>query len=117
MTKENSQNTLKKIISLSKQAHKLNKEGHYKAAEDIFKRALILDDNNVYILVGLGDLNRKIKRFSAAVPFYKKALDIEPANKFALTGLGDAYRGMQNIGTALKVGNNTCPIMKTTIKS
>ena len=38
MTKENSQNTLKKIISLSKQAHKLNKEGHYKAAEDIFKK-------------------------------------------------------------------------------
>jgi tetratricopeptide (TPR) repeat protein len=103
MTRENCQNTLKKIISLSKQAHKLNKEGHYKAAEDIFKRALNLDDSNVYILVGLGDLNQKIKRFPEAVHFYKRSLDIEPANKFALAGLGDAYRGLQNIGTALKI--------------
>ncbi len=103
MTKENRQNTMKHIINLSKQAHKLNKEGRYKAAEDIFKRALNLDDNNVYILVGLGDLNRKTKRFSDAVHFYKRAIDIEPDNKFALAGLGDAYRGMQNIEKALKV--------------
>jgi len=41
MTKENRQNTMKKIISLSKQAHKLNKEGRYKTAEEIFKRPLI----------------------------------------------------------------------------
>jgi hypothetical protein len=60
MGKENSQSTTKKIINLSKQAHKLNKEGRYKAAEDIFNLALNLDDNNVYVLVGLGDLNRKI---------------------------------------------------------
>ena len=103
MTKENSQNTMKKIINLSKQAHKLNKEGRYKAAEELFNRALNLDDNNVYLLVGLGDLNRKIKRFSEAVHFYKRAVDIEPANKFTLACLGDAYRGMQNIENALKV--------------
>lgn len=34
MEKENSQSTTKKIINLSKQAHNLNKEGRYKAAED-----------------------------------------------------------------------------------
>ena len=38
MTKENRQNTMKKIISLSKQAHELNREGLHKTAEEIFKR-------------------------------------------------------------------------------
>ena len=74
MTKENSQSTMKKIINLSKQAHNLNKEGRYKAAEELFNRALNLDDNNVYLLVGLGDLNRKMKRFQKLFIFIKKRL-------------------------------------------
>ena len=59
------------LIALSKLAHRKKKEGRYKEAEENFRLALKIDENNVYILVGLGDLKRLNKEFKEAIHYYQ----------------------------------------------
>jgi len=80
------------LVDLGRLAHRLTREGKYREAEEKFGQLLEMDRNQVFALVGLGDLKRKKKRFKDAVSYYQRALEIEKNNKFALLGLGDACR-------------------------
>ena len=88
---------------LTIQARNLGKEGKYKAAEEAYSLVLKKDRNNVYALVGLGDLKRQRKQFQEALSYYQKCLEVQRDNKFALAGLGDTYRGLGQIDQALEV--------------
>ncbi|NJL77098.1 MAG: tetratricopeptide repeat protein, partial [Saprospiraceae bacterium] len=49
---------------------------------------------NSYILIGIGDCLRKLKRFEQAIEYYKRVYELDSGNRFALLGLGDAFRGL-----------------------
>ena len=89
------QNQDKTVIKQSKRAYFLLSKRRYREAEKIFLEAYGLDPNNAYILVGLGDVSRKLKKFEKALDYYEKCLEIDPRNVFALRGAGNAYRGLQ----------------------
>ena len=88
------------VIGLSKLARKMMKQGKYREAEEKYNLALKLEQDNIYLLVGLGDLNRKRKRFKDALYYYQRALDVEKNNKFALAGMGDAHRALGELDKA-----------------
>ena len=92
---------LDKAVELSKMATDLLRKKSYHEAEKTFIEALELDDTNPYVLVGLGDLYREMKRFKDATGFYEKVLAFDPENVFALRGIGDAYRGMEEPAKAV----------------
>ena len=85
----------KTVIKLSKRAYYLMGKRRYNEAEKVFKEAYELDKENAYILVGLGDVYRKLKNFPRAIKYYEEVLALDPHNVFALRGMGNAYRGMQ----------------------
>jgi len=86
--------TNKDLPTLGRLAHRMAKEGKYSEAEAKYTLILKMHPDNVYALVGLGDLERKRRRFQEAIYYYQRALEVEKENKFALAGLGDAYRGL-----------------------
>jgi tetratricopeptide (TPR) repeat protein len=91
------------LKTLGKVAHRLAKERKYQEAEEQYILILETNPNDVYALVGIGDLKRKRKAFRQAVSYYQRAREIEQDNKFALLGLGDAYRGLREVGKALEI--------------
>ena len=58
--------------------------------------ALGIDNENSYVLVGLGDLHRETGKYHKAIGFYEKTLEIDTLNMFALRGwempIGDSAR-------------------------
>ncbi len=91
------------LKSLGMLASRLKRQGKYKEAEEKFAQILKIDPDDVFALVGIGDLKRKRKQFEEAVDYYNNALKIEEKNKYALLGLGDAYRGLRELDKGLKV--------------
>jgi len=91
----------KSVVKLSKRAYYLMGKRRYIEAEKVFQEAYALNAENAYILVGLGDLYRKLKNFQKAIQYYDLVLTIDPVNVFALRGLGNAYRGMKQPGESL----------------
>ena len=90
------------VVSLGKIAHKLRREGKLREAEETYIQMLRIDSDNVYALVGLGDLKRGARCFEEAADYYKGCLEIEKNNWHALAGLGDAYRGLGDLNKALE---------------
>jgi len=89
-------NQAQSVIKLSKQAYSLLSKKHYRQAEKVFLEAFDLDNNNSFILVGLGHVYRELNDYDQAVHYYQRILDAEPDNAFALKGIGHAHRGMRD---------------------
>ncbi len=85
----------KAVIELSKKGSRLFRNGKLLEAEKVYLEAKALDDENPYVLSGLGDVYRKLTRFEESGAEYDAVLTKEPKNIFALRGAGDARRGMK----------------------
>jgi len=60
----------KNIVKLSRKGYALLNKRRYRDAEAAFLEAYGLAETNAYVLVGLGDVCRKLKRFDDAVKYY-----------------------------------------------
>jgi tetratricopeptide (TPR) repeat protein len=97
----NSQHNPDEVIELSRRGDELLKKKCYPEAERIFHKALSKDGQNPYVLVGLGDLYREMRKYRKAVGYYRTVLDIDPVNMFALRGIGDSHRGLHEDAKAI----------------
>ncbi len=93
-SKLDSHSAKKEVLRLSKQGRNLLRKKRFRDAEKSFLEALELDNKNSYILVGLADTCRELKKFEQAISYYEKVLEFDSVNVFALRGIGDAYRGI-----------------------
>lgn len=96
-----SQYNPEEVIELSRRGDELLKKKCFPEAERIFHKALEKDGKNPYVLVGLGDLYREMRKYRKAVGYYRTVLDIDPANMFALRGIGDSHRGLHEDAKAI----------------
>jgi tetratricopeptide (TPR) repeat protein len=102
---EENQNALKekKITEISKTGYQLLKESNISDAIDCFSKILLLDENNNYALVGMGDARRKAGSFREAVKYYQRCLSFHPGNNYALFGLADCYKAMKQFQKAIEI--------------
>jgi len=91
---QNAHSARQEVMRFSKQGRNFLRKKHFKEAEEVFSEALKLDEKNPYILVGLADTCRGLKKFEQAISYYEKVLKFDALNIFALRGIGDAYRGL-----------------------
>ncbi len=85
----------KAVIELSKKGSRLFRNGQLLEAEKAYLEAKEIDEDNPYVLSGLGDVYRKLNRFEESGAQYDAVLKSDPGNIFALRGAGDARRGMK----------------------
>jgi tetratricopeptide (TPR) repeat protein len=85
----------KAVIELSKKGSRLFRSGQLEEAEKVYLEAKALDEENPYVLSGLGDVYRKLNRFEESGAHYDAVLKKDQNNIFALRGAGDARRGMK----------------------
>ena len=93
----------KKIAKISKNGYHLLKENRITDAIDCFTKILLLDENNNYALVGLGDAARKTGSVREAAKYYQRCLTHHPGNNYALFGLADCYRTMNQFQKAIEL--------------
>lgn len=91
------------LANLSQQGYQLLKEGLHDQARERFNTILSIDPDNSYALVGMGDLERKLRRFREAITHYSRCLEETPDNNYALFGLAECYRGMRQYHRATAV--------------
>jgi len=84
----------KDVLRLSKLGRSYLRKHLYSEAEAVFREALELDSQNPYILVGLGDTTREMKKYEESIAYYERVLEFDSINVFALRGIGDSYRGI-----------------------
>jgi len=85
----------KEVIELSKKGSRLFRSGQLEEARLVYLEAKEIDEDNPYVLSGLGDVYRKLNRFEESGAQYDAVLKSDPNNIFALRGAGDARRGMK----------------------
>ena len=93
-TAESGPATSMDATELAKKGYEFLKKRRYNEARQFFLEAYGLENKDPYILTGLGDLHRELKKFNNAIDYYEEVLEIDPANLIALKGIGDAYRGL-----------------------
>ncbi len=98
------------VAKQCKIANSLMSNNKLDEAETILKTALSAEPKDAYVLVGLGDINRRKRDFVLAAQYYEQCLKYDHINRFALAGLGDSHRGNQDIDSAIKVWSKTLSI-------
>lgn len=91
------------IAELSKKGYALLKENKIEDAKKEFSKILVIEDNNNYALVGLGDSERKQGRFKNAINHYTRCLSYHPGNNYALFGLADCYKALNQYQKAIGI--------------
>jgi len=91
------------ISELSKQGYQLLKEGLTRRAIENFEKIILLQPENNYALVGLGDALRKEKHYNEAAGYYQKCLQYHSGNNYALFGLADCYKAMGQFNRAIEI--------------
>jgi tetratricopeptide (TPR) repeat protein len=91
------------IPELSKKAYRLLKKDMLQEANAIFEQILSVEENNCYALVGLGDTERKARKYTDAVAHYNRCLATDPENNYALFGLADCYKSLNMHNEAIKL--------------
>jgi len=91
------------ISEISKTGYQFLKENKTSEAIDCFTRILLIDDQNNYALVGMGDASRKMGSTREAVKYYKRCLIHHPGNNYALFGLADCYKAMNQYQKAIEI--------------
>ena len=79
------------------------KENKASDAIDCFSRILLIDENNNYALVGMGDASRKMGSIREAVKYYQRCLTVHPGNNYALFGLADCYKALNQYQKAIDI--------------
>jgi tetratricopeptide (TPR) repeat protein len=92
-----------KIAEISKHGYQLLKENKTSDAIDCFSKILLLDENNNYALVGMGDAARKNNSTRDAINYYQRCLNHHPGNNYALFGLADCYKAMNQFQKAIEI--------------
>jgi len=92
-----------KISDISKNGYQLLKENRVSDAIGCFSKILIMDENNNYALVGMGDASRKTGSVREAVKYYQRCLDHHPGNNYALFGLADCYKALNQYQKAIEI--------------
>ena len=64
--------------------------------------ALDINNGNLQVLLALGGVYKKIRKFSEAKETYRKILSIDPKHKEALNNLGNLYRDLGQFKEALQ---------------
>jgi tetratricopeptide (TPR) repeat protein len=101
--KKHSPHDEKIINEISKTGYLLLKENKINDAIDCFSKILLLDENNNYALVGMGDASRKMGSIREAGKYYQKCLLHHPGNNYALFGLADCYKAMNQYSKAIEI--------------
>lgn len=91
------------IAEISKAGYQLLKENNTSDAIDCFSKILMLDENNNYALVGMGDASRKMGSTREAIKYYQRCLSHHPGNNYALFGLADCYKAMNQYQKAIEI--------------
>ena len=94
---------LTEISSLSKKGYLNLNENRIEEAKNYFKKILLVDENNNYALVGLGDAARKQECYKDAIHYYQRCLAIFPGNNYALFGLADCYKALCQYHKAIEI--------------
>jgi len=92
-----------KITDISKAGYQLLKENKISDAIDCFSKILMIDDNNNYALVGMGDASRKAGSIRDAAKYYQRCLAHHPGNNYALFGLADCYKAQNQYQKAIEI--------------
>ena len=92
-----------KITEISKTGYQYLKENKVTEAIDCFSKILLLDENNNYALVVMGDATRKMGSVREAVKYYQRCLAHHPGNNYALFGLADCYKAMNQYQKAIEI--------------
>jgi tetratricopeptide (TPR) repeat protein len=92
-----------RITEISKHGYQLLKENRVSEAIDCFTRILLIDENNNYALVGMGDATRKNGSIREAVKYYQRCLARHPGNNDALFGLADCYKAINQYQKAIEI--------------
>ena len=92
-----------KITEISKTGYNLLKENKITEAIDCFTKILMMDENNNYALVGMGDATRKSGVIREAIKYYQRCLTHHPGNNYALFGLADCYKAMNQYQKAIGI--------------
>jgi tetratricopeptide (TPR) repeat protein len=74
-----------------KQAVQLSHSGNHKEAEEVFKKLLLVDANNISILIAAGFNSAWSKNYSLAKERFLKAKQLDPKNVDATKGLGYTF--------------------------
>ncbi|MCF7942885.1 MAG: tetratricopeptide repeat protein [Spirochaetia bacterium] len=98
---EQGSDEISEVTQLSKRAYHMLKENLVEEAEKLFQQILQAYPKNNYALVGLGDINRKKRRYSQAVKQYKECLSYHPSNNYAYFGLADSYKAQKKLPEAI----------------
>jgi len=94
-------NVSAEISELSKSGYRFLRENKLSEAVDCFSQILLLDENNNYALVGLGDAARKKGANREAVTYYQRCLDYHPGNNYALFGMADCFKAINQYRKAI----------------
>lgn len=89
------------ISEYSIKGYQFLKQNEIEKAIESFKNILLLDENNNYALVGLGDSERKRNNFTMAINYYTECLKFHPGNNYALFGLADCYKALNQFHKAI----------------
>ena len=92
-----------RISDISKTGYHLLKENKISDAIDCFSKILMMDENNNYALVGMGDASRKTGSVREAVKYYQRCLAHHPGNNYALFGLADCYKALNQYQKAIEI--------------
>ena len=83
-------------------------KGDFKKAEDVFEKAISLDDGYSFSYQNLGSLyfsiflkNKEISSYQKSLDYYKKAIELEPGDASAYNGLGAVYLQGGNLEGAI----------------
>jgi len=90
------------------------KKGMLKEAMQDFKRAMLLDNNNVLVHTNLGVLYCRMKEYEKGIFHLKRAISINPDHADAYYNLGSAYYGQGKLDLAMS--NYTIAIEKNPFK-
>ena len=101
-TESMSQQDIEEITTLSKRGYQLLKENMVSGAEEYFTTILDKYPNNNYALVGLGDVERKRRKYRKAISYYQACLESYPNNNYALFGMADCYKAMNRLDSAVE---------------
>ncbi len=94
-------NEVEEITTLSKRGYQLLKENLVDGAEEYFKTILDKYPKNNYALVGLGDVERKRKKFRKALSYYTTCLNLYPNNNYAHFGAADCHKALNDLESAI----------------
>lgn len=93
----------RKVVLLVKEGRDFFRKKRYAEAKGKFSEALLLEGDNAYALVGMGDACLRLKQFEESAGYYEQVLHADENNTFALLGLGDAHRGLGELEKSIVV--------------